>query len=145
MSGDDKHGQCGNVADEVHAAGDTAGFHQINRVHQHAADGPECTRPRACHAIIKPQAEALRQLPFLFDRCVVVDRGFRCATKQQVQSAAKDNHRQHFIEPFGGHVMGDNRTNQCACKGPENRQLPLSWVEQFASVKRQAGSGGTER
>ena len=71
-TGEDEDRQRRDVADEVHAAGDPAGLHQVDGVEQHTADGPERTGSRARYAIIETQANTLWQLPFFFDRRVVV-------------------------------------------------------------------------
>ena len=40
--------------------------------------------------------------------------------------------------------MRDDGANQGARQRAENRQFPLPWVKQLASVKGEAGSGGAE-
>jgi hypothetical protein len=83
-------------------------------------------------------------LPFLFDRCIAVQRRFWRAAEQQVKTAGEDDHREHLVQPFGRQVMSDDGAGQCADQRADDGVCPLARVKQFAFVEGETGGGRTE-
>jgi len=121
-----------------------AGAHQVQRIHQQAADRPEGARAGAGHAVVEAQAQALGPLPAARDGGVGIERGVRGLAEQQVEAAAEHHHRQHLVQPFGRQPVRDDGPDQRSDQRGDEAVAPLPGVEQLAAIEGVAGGRGTE-